>query len=85
MEKGTETSSYEIDTKVKSLITSLHNRAIKDTSEGTLKSDDDDSDGGGNISLKKCIRLLSVFIAITYFVKCRRTLLVRNSREPKPS
>ena len=51
MEKGTETSSYEIDTKVKSLITSLHNRAIKDTSGGTLKSDD--GDGGENISLKK--------------------------------
>ena len=51
MEKGTETSSYEIDTKVKSLITSLHNRAIKDTSGGTLNSDDGDS--GENISLKK--------------------------------
>ena len=50
MEKGTETSSYEINTKVKSLITSSHNRAIKDTSGGTLKSDDDDGDGGGNIS-----------------------------------
>ena len=55
MENVTKTLSYryQIDTKVKSLITSLHNRAIKDTSGGTLKSDGGDGGGGGNISLKK--------------------------------